>query len=560
MPERLRNIITPLHIAQWEAMLEKHPDREYVDYLLNGIKGGFRIGYGKSGSREELSSARKNMQSATENADVVSGYLQEEMRRGVLLGPFHPAEIPGLHINRFGVIPKSGKPGKWRLIVDLSHPEGRSVNSGIDPQLCSLSYVRLDQVVEQLLTLGPGTQLAKLDIKSAYRIVPVHPEDRMLLGMQWQGEVYVDAALPFGLRSAPKIFNSLADALAWILNHHGVEHLWHYLDDFLTCGKPGTDECLGSLQTMVEICRNLGVPLAIEKLEGPATCLTFLGIVIDTILQELRLPEDKLKRCREVAQSWLTRKRCTKRELLSVAGQLQHAATVVKPGRTFLRRLFDLSKVVKHPDHHLRLSAGARSDLAWWSEFLEAWNGVSWMIAANKTVPDVILTSDASGSWGCGAFWEQRWFQVAWEDTSCSPSANITVKELIPIIIAAALWGKEWQGKVINCCCDNQAVVAVLQSRSSKEAEVMHLLRCLFFFEAVSSFHIQSSHIAGVENTLADDISRNKLSSVLQVLGPQAEASRVTPSQLLLDLLINVKPDWTLQAWRRMFNGILSMV
>ena len=77
---------------------------------------------------------------------------------------------------------------------------------------------------------------------------------------------------------------------------------------------------------MVEICRNLGVPLAIEKLEGPATCLTFLGIVTDTILQELRLPEDKLKRCREVAQSWLTRKRCTKRELLSVAGQLQHAA------------------------------------------------------------------------------------------------------------------------------------------------------------------------------------------------------------------------------------------
>ena len=246
----------------------------------------------KSGSREELSSARKNMQSATENADVVSGYLQEEMRRGVLLGPFHPAEILGLHTNQFGVIPKSGRPGKWRLIVDLSHPEGRSVNSRIDPQLCSLSYVRLDQVVEQLLTLGPGTQLAKLDIKSAYtcRIVPVHSEDRMLLGMQWQGEVFVDAALPFGLRSAPKIFNTLADALAWILNHHGVEHLWHYLDDW-TCGKPGTDECFGSLQTMVEICRNLGVPL-----EGSATCLTFLGIIIDTILQELRLPEDKLKR------------------------------------------------------------------------------------------------------------------------------------------------------------------------------------------------------------------------------------------------------------------------
>ena len=88
----------------------------------------------------------------------------------------------------------------------------------------------------------------------------------------------------------------------------------------------------------------------------------------------------------------------------------------------------------------------------------------------------------------------------------------------------------------------------------------MHLLRCLFFFEAVSSFHIRSSHTAGVKNTLADDISLNKLSSVLQVLGPQAEASRVTPPQLLLDLLIKIKPDWTSSPAWRMFNSILSMV
>ena len=117
------------------------------------------------------------------------------------MGPFEKTEVPEVHLNRFGVIPKSGQPRKWRWIVDLSHPEAGSVNDSIQPELCSLQYVHMDH--------GPGAKMAKLDIRSAYRIVPVHPQDRHLLGMMWDGKVYVDAALPFGLRSAPKIFYSL---------------------------------------------------------------------------------------------------------------------------------------------------------------------------------------------------------------------------------------------------------------------------------------------------------------------------------------------------------------
>lgn len=69
--------------------------------------------------------------------------------------------------------------------------------------------------------------LAKVDIKNAYRMVPVHPEDRSLLGMIWDGALYVDASLPFGLRLAPKIFNTLADTLEWILKQEGVSCVFH---------------------------------------------------------------------------------------------------------------------------------------------------------------------------------------------------------------------------------------------------------------------------------------------------------------------------------------------
>ena len=88
----------------------------------------------------------------------------------------------------------------------------------------------------QILQLGRNTQLAKLNIQSTYRIVPVHPNNRWL-GMKWREQVYVDTALPFGLRSASKAFNAIADALEWILNAKGIERSLHYLDDFLFIGK-----------------------------------------------------------------------------------------------------------------------------------------------------------------------------------------------------------------------------------------------------------------------------------------------------------------------------------
>ena len=118
-----------------------------------------------------------------------------------------------------------------------------SVNHGIDPVLGSLKYARFEQVTETVFELGAGAQLAKIDVKSTYRIVPVHPDDRPLLEMWWRDRFYVDPSLPFSLRSAPKQFNAIADALEWIARHLGVEFLWHYLDDFITIGRPDSKEC-----------------------------------------------------------------------------------------------------------------------------------------------------------------------------------------------------------------------------------------------------------------------------------------------------------------------------
>lgn len=208
------------------------------------------------------------------NPTVVEEYLVMENNLGREIGPLDPKTFPHIQINRFGVILKSHQLEKWQLIVDLSYPEGDSVNDGIAPELCLLRYPSVDDAVSVILSLRRGTKLAKFDIQSAYCIIPVRPLDRHLLGMIWKDQLYVDTALPFGLRSAPKIFMMVADALQFILEEKRVSQTMCYLD-FILFGAPSTPQCSKALQLAMEWCTRLGVPIAEGKKEAPAECITF---------------------------------------------------------------------------------------------------------------------------------------------------------------------------------------------------------------------------------------------------------------------------------------------
>ena len=124
--------------------------------------------------------------------------------------------------------------------MDLSSCNGYSVNDAIPTELCSVSYTSVDDVVQFIRKLGKGYLLTKLDLQEAYRAVPVHPSDQRLLGVSWESTIYLDNALLFGLRSAPKIFSALTDAMMWMLKDRGVDMALHYLDDFLVLGPSDT--------------------------------------------------------------------------------------------------------------------------------------------------------------------------------------------------------------------------------------------------------------------------------------------------------------------------------
>ena len=288
VPIEATAVTTPLNIAQREKSLVKHPNRALVNFYISSISQGFRLDFNNPSS--SLKSACWNLSSGYEHPEVVDEYLAAEITQSCIAGPFEKLPNLEVHIGRFRVIPKKHSQ-KWRLIVDLSHPTGHSINDGISKNLCSLSYITVDMAINHVFTLDPGKLLAKVDIESAFCLLPVHPADCHLLAMFWNKKFYINTCLPFGLRPAPKLFNTLADLLSCILEEQGVSPVIHSLDDFLTMGQADSARCHNNFTAIQQTCQNLGVPLALEKLEGPSHSLTFLGIEIDTICMEACLPE-----------------------------------------------------------------------------------------------------------------------------------------------------------------------------------------------------------------------------------------------------------------------------
>ena len=134
------------------------------------------------------------MYSAVVHLSVIDAFLETGVSCGRVAGLFTTLPFPHLHISRFGVIPKKNQPSQWRLILDLSSPEGHSINDGIPKPLFSVQYVTVDSFINGIMARGRGTLMAKLDVPSAYRNVAIHPQHRSLLGMKWREKYYVDMA------------------------------------------------------------------------------------------------------------------------------------------------------------------------------------------------------------------------------------------------------------------------------------------------------------------------------------------------------------------------------
>ncbi|XP_058610956.1 uncharacterized protein LOC131526627 [Onychostoma macrolepis] len=513
---------TPVNISRLAIELASHPDKEFCKYLLSGLSHGFNPGVVCALSQNLICN---NLQSAHAEPDIVDNLIGEEVKSGFMIGPFVKPPFEIFRISPIGVATRKFS-GKKRLIIDLSSPHNSSIpsiNSLIPLEEFSLRYHDIDQAVELIKIAGRGAWLAKLDITSAFKVMPIHPDSWHLFGIRWSEKFYFAVRLTFGCKSSPKIFNMLSEAVCWILsNNYAIPHLIHLLDDFLIISPPDAIPAAHIL-TAQKVFSELGIPIAQEKTLGPATSIEFLGINLDSVKFQDSLPKEKIDRIILVSSTLIDSSRCSKRELLSLLGHLNFAMRIIPQGRPFISHLLLLASSVHALEDLISLSQECRDELRLCIMFLKQWNGLSLFYNNLVSSPfDIKLFTDAAPSIGFGGFYQGRWFASPWPSQLQSSLPSSALFELYPLVIAAFLWGNEWASKCILVHCDNEAVVQCINKGRSNSPALTPFLRRLIWISACDQFIIIAKHVAGSENKIADSLSRF-LFQKFRMLAPEAD-------------------------------------
>ena len=508
-----------VNISRLKELLADYPDQSLVSSIITGFELGFDIGF--KGTLKNIST--KNNKSAELHKQGLTEAIRKEVSRGHTAGPFPTPPFPITHISPLGAVPKPD--GSIRLIMDLSQPKGESINDFISKDEFPCNYTPFDEATRLVLKTGRGCYLTKVDIKHAYRLLPVRPEDWPLLVYCWEGQYYVDLKLPFGCRSSAGIFSDFSDLICWIINNKYHLVVIHYSDDYLLVSPSILSLAMQQKQTLLAVFKYLNIPTAEDKVIGPATDLPFLGIIIDTLKMTIAVPKPKLDATLALLPKWRGRRTATKQQLLSLIGKLHHISIVVRPGRLFLRRLIDLSCTVKEKRHHINLNVEARKDIQWWSDWLPSWNSSSF-IPQSRSIKnsDIQLFTDASGK-GFGAIHKTNWIQSRW-NLFCG-ERDVDFQEFFAIYAAAATWGHYWARQRIVFFTDNQPITQIWDKGSTPTPHIMSLVRRLFLLAVKHNFSVAFKYIPGIKNPVADALSRFQMQR-FRALKPNA-ATHPTP-------------------------------
>ena len=465
----------PINTDKLEDLLRMSGyDRNETDFLVDGFRNGFDIGYQGPELRQSTSS----------NIPLTIGLHQDlwdkimtEVDAGRIAGPFADVPFKNYIQSPIGLVPKSG--GKTRMIFHLSfnfegqEPQG-SVNYWMPKELCSVKYNDLDAAVRECLRLckefeqrggessheRPIIFLGKTDLSSTFRVLPLKiacicwlvfkakdPKDNKY-------KFFVDKCLPFGASISCSHYQRFSNGLKHILQTRTgcVGHaITNYLDDFLFLAIAQLI-CNQMIQTFLDLCSELNLPVAIEKTEWADTVIVFLGILLNGASLTLSIPLDKRTKALNLLKELTGKKKATVKQLQILTGYLNFLTKAIFPERTFTRRMYakysEITGLKQY--HHVKLDSEFRFDCEVWRIFLAHHRDESVcrpMVDLESTVSATTLQFykdvSANQKLGFGGIFNKRWLFGKWEvDFIKVNKPSIEYLELYAVIAAIITWGQ----------------------------------------------------------------------------------------------------------------------
>ena len=542
-----------------ELLLETKYNAEETKFLINGFQHGFDIGYMGPTDRSDTSN---NIPFTVGDKFDMWDKIMEEVRLGRYAGPYEEPPFQNFIQSPIGLVPKSG--GRTRLIFHLSYKfknGNESVNFWIPKEKCSVKYNDLDHAVRNCLKISKDTTqgvfLARTDLMSAFRILPVSPQSWKWLILKACHPLtnktffFVDKNTPFRAGSSCANFQHFSCALRHIteVKAQRTDVITNYLDDYLFVDltKKG---CNRLVRTFLKICSQIKFPVAIEKTQWAERNTVFLGMLLLGESMQFSIPVDKYEKAVKLLTYFCDKSKATVKELQRLAGFLNFLNKAVVPGRTFTRRMYSKfahlgftnqknhNQVMKG-HYHVRVDHEFKSDCRVWLLFLKNLKMVcrpfvDVSITISATALDFFTDSSRNSRLGFGCVFGKEWTYGRWEQGYIKKfQPSIQYLELFAVCVGVFTWSHKLQNARFSVWCDNQTTCRAINTGSSSCKNCMFLLRMLALSNLTNNRRIFAKYIETKANGRSDALSRQQFRWFFDLSGSNVDRKPVgLPSEL----------------------------
>jgi Reverse transcriptase (RNA-dependent DNA polymerase) len=434
--------------------------------------------------------------------------------------------------------------GKKRLCFDMSR-----LGTALPHR-----HFKMEGLMEARALSTPTTWYCRLDLKDAYHSVPILEKSRPLLAFRWNQEYFQWKRLPFGLSLAPFFFTKLVKKALSKLRAQG--HMFvQYLDDILIPGN-SPEQALISLTAIIETLVDLGFQINLQKSQlQPKQTVDFLGFTFDARQNMLKIPAEKLRKCKRETAKLILSGKTSPRRLASTLGLLNSVASAVRPGliqQRWSQRCLTQALTSTPWDSQMEISPQCRKEMIWWRDSIQQFNGNPIPITLPR--PSWVIETDASET-GWGIVTPTHTYRGFFPPEISNQSSNF--REMWTATKAVLLACKLRPESTLQLRTDNTTVVSLINKQGTTVSEpLLKLAKQAWNSMLITKTVVQATYIQGEMNLAADTASRAPKHDYSLCAKAMKRVRDHAPGRLSLDMFASASSAQIPRFWTREQNAL----